>query len=659
MLHVRTVLAALGWIAALLASASPASAQFGAHASSELYVRTSGDVVRAAIAVEIDYGWHLYHDELGPKDAVGKPTELTWTGSGVEWLEAEFPEPERLEQPGLGDGGADTWIWGHEGEIVIYAVGRATGTPEGIGLKIKGLTCQDDGSCVLYREEVSARGPGADEVFDAFPAQLVALAQAAPADGGSEADTGAGTQPGVEASGGAAGGGETESGVEGASGADGVPRGTSEGATAGSSAGDGHSFPAFEVRTDVEGHSLIVWLLLAFLAGLILNVMPCVLPVISIKILSFVQQAGEDRTRVFRLGLAFAAGIVVVFWVLAGVAISLGASWGEQFQSQEFLVTMIGVVFAFALSLFGVFELGVPSGLGSMSGPPREGMGDAFFKGMLATVLATPCSGPFLGSTLTWTLAQPPVTIFAIFTALGFGMAIPYVILTANPGFLKLVPKPGPWMETFKQAMGFVLLATVIYLMISLRQDLLLYTAAFLVFVGIGCWWYGRFATFDKSSAGRLVHLAIGLAIAGLGARVAFVEFQGLFTTDGEHELWVEFEVDEFERLLADGQNVLVDFTADWCPNCKYNERFVYESDEIRRLLAAKDVTALQADITYDSPVLERLLEDLGGRSIPYLAIFSGDDSYRPYVLPDVVSIADVSAILESLPDRRGEIADR
>ena len=275
---------------------------------------------------------------------------------------------------------------------------------------------------------------------------------------------------------------------------------------------------------------------------------------------------------------------------------------------------------------------------------------------MLATVLATPCSGPFLGSTLAWTLAQPPAVVFAIFVSLGLGMALPYVVLTANPALLKIVPKPGPWMETFKQSMGFVLMATVVYLMISLRQDLILFTVAFLVFVSLGCWWWGRFATFDQSSGKRFATLAMALAIMGLGAQLSFGNLRGLFHAESDNA-WIAFDSSRFESDLGT-RSVFVDFTADWCPNCKYNEAFVYDSEEVRRKFADKGVVVYKADITHRDPrtdMIERLMEKLGAKSIPFMAVFPHDQPGEPHVRFDIVKQADMLAILDSLPDPKDE----
>ncbi len=400
-------------------------------------------------------------------------------------------------------------------------------------------------------------------------------------------------------------------------------------------------------------------MLLAFVAGMLLNVMPCVLPVVSIKVLSFVQQAGESRRRVLALGTAFAIGMMAVFMALALLAILFGLGWGEQFQSQTFMIVMIGVVFAFALSLLGVFELGVPGGAGTLAGAAaREGIGDAFLKGILATVLATPCSGPFLGSTLTWTLGQPPMTVLMVFGMLGLGMALPYVILTANPALLKLLPKPGAWMETFKHVMGFLLLATAVYLMISLDQKLLLFTVAFLLFVAMACGIWGRFSPRAPTRGGRRIVLALSAAVLVLGAHLSFVGFRGMFDDSSSNETreltWERFNSAQLSEYHKEKRNVLVEFMADWCANCKFNEIRVFRSSEIRRLMKEKNVILMKADLTREGPrtdMLRRFMNHLGARSVPFLAVFPGDQPMRPYTRYDLVGKNDMRDILNGLPD--------
>lgn len=620
----RSLLLLIGAFVALLVPT--AGAQDDVHARAEVCTRVDGTKIQVVIQVTIDRDWHLYHgptrEDMGPPQAIGKPTKIALRGEGIRWSPVRFPKAKRYDQA-VGEDGNPTFIFGHEGTVLFYALGEAdrAGRGQDIEVELDGLTCEE--SCIGYREVASASGPCSDALLIGFPTDLVVGAT-------SESDTPATTD--VEST-------------------------PSNGSGAATSAVDyaAVEFADYQPNVDKATHGLAIWLLLAFIAGVLLNVMPCVLPVVSIKILSFVQQAGESRSRILQLGLAFSAGILVVFVVLAALAAFAGKGWGEQFQSPNFIVVMIAVVFAFSLSMFDVFELGVPSGVGNLgAGMAREGLGDAFFKGAMATVLATPCSGPFLGSTLAWSVAQPTATIFLIFVVIGVGMAAPYVLLTANPAALKLVPKPGAWMQTFKHLMGFLLLGTVVYLMTSLRQDLLLFTVGFLLFVAIGCWWWGRFATFDQKLGARLTTLGVALAIVAVGARLSFVDLRKLFSAGGGELEWVEFDPIALERHHSEGRTVFVDFTANWCPNCKYNEYNVFESEEIRALMGRKGVVAMKADITNEGPrteMIRKLMSKLGYRSIPLCAVFPGDRPHQPFVRPDIVTVSTMREIFEACPD--------
>jgi thiol:disulfide interchange protein DsbD len=241
-------------------------------------------------------------------------------------------------------------------------------------------------------------------------------------------------------------------------------------------------------------------------------------------------------------------------------------------------------------------------------------------------------------------------------------MAAPYVVLTANPALLKYVPRPGAWMETFKHLMGFLLLFTVIFLMMSLRQDLLLYTIAFLIFVGFACWLWGRYATFERTGPQRSGILLVALLVALLGARLTFVDFRGFLTGEGAELVWQPFDPVKLAKYHEEGRPVMLDFTADWCFNCKTNEKVVYESSGIVDLLARKDVVAMKADLSNDTPetrAMERLRDKLGASSIPFMAIFPGDDWQRPYTFKDIVTRGEVREALDALPAPRQEQASR
>lgn len=602
------------------------------HASAVMHARADPahpELVRIAIAITIEPRWHLYHgpapSDVGDEGASGLPTTVDFDAADFGLSPIRIAEKPELVVEDLGDG--PKHVRQHTGSMTIHVLAkakRAGADPATIVAHVSGLTCGGNGSCIPWSEDVKSSGAGPDALFASFPADLVVGASASSA-----------------------------------------PK-PPERAVATPALDDARLaavvFPDYAPRGEDATHGLGVWLVLAFVAGILLNVMPCVLPVVSIKVLGFVQQARERRGRVVALALAFAAGVLAVFLVLASLAAFAGKGWGEQFQDPRFLVVMIAVVFAFALSMLGVFTIGVPSSIGggAIGGAGARssgGLGDAFAKGALATVLATPCSGPFLGSTLAWALRQPAAVVFLVFATIGAGMAAPYVLLAAIPSATKLVPRPGAWMETFERATGFVLLATVVYLMTSLRQDLLLFTIAFLVFVGAACWTWGRYATLDQSRTARAGTVAAVLAIVAVGARLAFVDLRGLYAPSAGRLAWVDFDPELLARSAAEGRNVFVDFTASWCPNCKYNEHRVYESEPFAELVRAKDVLAMRADITHDgarTEMIRRLMDELGARSIPLAAVFPGDAPTRPFVRPDVVSVSGMTAVLEACPTPRG-----
>ncbi|MBI3466434.1 MAG: hypothetical protein HY000_25760 [Planctomycetes bacterium] len=331
------------------------------------------------------------------------------------------------------------------------------------------------------------------------------------------------------------------------------------------------------VRTQRQIGGLAAALGFGFLAGLILNVMPCVLPVISLKIHSFVKQAGEERQRVRLLGLAFGAGIVFVFLILAGLAAFAGLGWGQQFQSDKFLVAMIALLVLFALGMFEVYAFRLPGFVSDVEAATahREGIAGSFAKGMLATLLATPCSGPFLGATLAYALTQPPAMIFAIFAAIGLGMASPYMLLAWNPGWLRIMPRAGEWMNTFKQLMGFLLLGTAAWLLWQRRSngELVVWTVVFCLFVALGAWLYGRWSQPLASAAKRFAAPLAAAALIGFGAQFCFglmysppahASINQTTAEVGSSAAWQPFSLDKFLALRREGKTVVVDWTADW-----------------------------------------------------------------------------------------------
>ena len=297
------------------------------------------------------------------------------------------------------------------------------------------------------------------------------------------------------------------------------------------------------------------------LAGLILNVMPCVLPVIGLKIMSFVEQAGGNRWEVFSLNMWFSAGLLSVFMVLAILASALGLAWGEHFGDIRFAIVMISVVFVFGLSFLGVWEIPIPGFVGGTTASKvaeKEGPIGAFSKGILTTILATPCAGPFIVPATSWAVSQPTWMIFSLFACIGLGMATPYLLIGAFPKLISILPKPGAWMNTFKQVMGFVLMGTVVFLFSALDGKYAIPTLTLLVGLAVACWWLGR-----TPLTAEFAQKSRAWAIAGfITALVAMVAF-GWMINHNELD-WEPYSRVSLEEHRTAGRTVLVDFTADW-----------------------------------------------------------------------------------------------
>ncbi len=378
------------------------------------------------------------------------------------------------------------------------------------------------------------------------------------------------------------------------------------------------------------------------IGGLILNIMPCVLPVISIKILSFVQQADEDPKRVFHLGLMFCAGIIVSFWALAAGILAIRASsdssagWGAFFQKPEFIISMCALMFAFALSLFGVFELSLPGSASTkLSGATEgEGLTGAFMKGVLATLLATPCTAPFLGPAIFFALTSSVVVVAIVFTAVGVGMAMPYFLLTARPGWLKYLPRPGAWMNTFKQLMGFLLMGTVVWLIWIYAgltgADEVVFLLLFLCVLAVGCWIYGRINPM-WSGPKKFGAVVTALAVTGLGS------FYSFYYEPPELK-WESYAKGKAEQLAEDGYTVYVDYTARWCATCQTNKKVVLYSEPVRRRFFDSKTIAIKADYTNSDPNIAEDLLRFGRDGVPLNVIYPAGRPNEPIVLPTILT---------------------
>ncbi|MEM1441868.1 MAG: thioredoxin family protein [Verrucomicrobiota bacterium] len=395
-------------------------------------------------------------------------------------------------------------------------------------------------------------------------------------------------------------------------------------------------------------------LLAAFLGGMILNVMPCVFPVISLKVLSFVGQAGEDRKKVFAHSSMFTLGVLVFFWLLATALLIVRATtgdvgWGEQLQQPAFVIGLIFVMVLVALNLFGVFEVGTSlTGVGGDL-TNKSGYGGSFWSGALAVLLATPCTAPLMAPAITVALSQPaPVTVL-IFSSLGLGMAAPYFLLAIFPKLLDVLPAPGAWMETFKQFMGFPMLAVAVWLIGVLSKQLdvsgLQWSLAAVVFLAIAGWILGRYTGFDRQPSTRLKGRIAALLIFVAALGVAWDSSKKRAPASS-----IDI-VDVIKSKQKEGKNVFVDFTAEWCVTCKVNERTTIKTDKVKKAFEENNVELVIADWTNQDPAITRLLKEHGRAGVPFYVLYPSDPSAEPITLPDgLVTFGHIEEAIAQLP---------
>jgi thiol:disulfide interchange protein len=413
--------------------------------------------------------------------------------------------------------------------------------------------------------------------------------------------------------------------------------------------------------------NIAVLLASAFIGGVILNVMPCVLPVLTMKVFHVIEKAKEDPSVNRKHGLAYTAGIVAMFWVLAVVVIALKASgermgWGMQFQNPAFVAVLIAIMVGFGLNALGVFEITV--GMGDVE--TGEGYFGSFVNGVLASIMSTPCSAPFLGPAAAFAfLSGSPLEIASIFTLIGLGLAFPFLLISFVPAIGRVLPKPGPWMETFKQLMGFTLLAAALWFMGALQAQLtkdgLQMFLGFLLVMSVALWGMQRFGGFEHSNLRRrLVRLsAVLLTAAGAyfmvdltppkkpiaiaSADPARAAAARAAVIDGQIN-WAPFDLKMVKASLDRGQPVFMDYTAEWCANCKTNEKLFIETKKIRADLTATNILPMKADYTSEDETIEEWMEKLGRAAIPIYVIYYPDGSYD--LLPEVITTAMLSSAL-------------
>jgi len=414
------------------------------------------------------------------------------------------------------------------------------------------------------------------------------------------------------------------------------------------------------------GRSLVAILLFGLLGGLILNAMPCVLPVLSLKVFGLVRAAGLGRREVTSGALATAAGILVSFWALAGAAIAAKAAgsavgWGVQFQRPGFVAFLAVVILLFTLNLWGLFEIQLPGRLAAAAGGgAREGLGGHFASGLFATLMATPCSAPFLGTAVGFALAREAFEVLAVFTAIGVGMALPYLLLAVAPGAARWLPKPGVWMETLKGVMGFLLAGAMIWLLYVLGNQIaperLALVEGVLLAVGLATWLASRspLGSMPRRSWGALA-LVAGLGAIALAAGGSAPARAGTVAGDSGGIAWRPWDPAEAERLAAAGTPVFLDITADWCVTCKVNERLILETPEVRAALAAHGVVAMKGDWTHRDDAIGEFLASHGRYGIPFYMLYR--PGREPNVLPELITKDLVISALADAASTASQVA--
>lgn len=424
-----------------------------------------------------------------------------------------------------------------------------------------------------------------------------------------------------------------DAGDDGATGVRGAPIGEMEGFAS--------EFSPRYADENVEIYSLGKALLMGLLAGLLLNAMPCVLPVLTLKVSGILLMGNLDdrqKLRSFRAhNICFAAGIMTLFTALALILGVADLMWGQLYQSQAVLLVLLIIVFLMGLSMLGVFSL--PAFDLRIGQNTRNPMLQSYLTGLVSTFLATPCSGPLLGGVLAWAFIQPLPVLMAVFWSVGMGMGLPYIAFSIWPRFAHLLPRPGAWMHGFERALGFLLLATALYLLSILPQEKHMQIMIVLLLTSFGAWLWGVWCDIGAPRWRRM----LGNACAGIFLVASFV---WVLQPAAPAPHWQEFTPELFAKDIGK-RPMLVEFTADWCPNCKFLEASVLGTKKMTAWQRQYDLQLVRVDLTSSNPYAEKLLTQLGSRSIPLTALFpAGEKARSPLILRDIYGADSLEAAM-------------
>ncbi len=596
---------------------------------------SSTDTVRLVLQVDIPDEYYLYANPLGP--GIGKPLQITISETeGIEWVGLRKKAPQKFHPP-VGD-----WVWAYEVETFFFLTG-AIHSPEVTQLQgtivLDGLICKTACIPVMHEKEFTITLTDQTPLppFSAIPARASLYAHAEPMEFRvasmddfidlsamniflpKDAPTDQQSPLGQISF------KETES--------------------------DGWNYNPVEEKNQ---YNLWFALIFSFLAGVFFNVTPCVFPLLGMKALSLSQSNRNSKRQTVVRSIFFSSGIIAVFLALATLAAYAGFSWGEQFQNPYILTAVIALIFLFALGLFDMYTILLPPSIMNLGqSDEKRGMAGDFLGGMMATVLATPCGGPFLGAVLAWSLLQPPSVIYLIFISMGVGMALPYVLLSSSKRIVAVLPKPGKWMMDLKYGMGFLLLGFSIYLMSSLPPEFVLNAVTLCGSLAFAIAILKRYAPYGaglqrKISVGTVCLVVISFSVV-FTTDLAIIINERLFRGKGDVVEWEDFSASRLRRAHSEGRDVVLNFTASWCMNCRYNEIAVLQNSSVLEQFKSRDVLLLKADITHPNPQAQQLLEHLGSRSIPFLAVFPARSPKEPVLFRDLFSRDDLLRVLRGL----------
>jgi len=670
--------------------------QIRAELSADRTAVTPGESVWVALSFAIKKDWHTYWRTPGDS---GLPATITWTlPEGVTAGEIQWPAPERIPYTG------DLMNFGYHDHVVLLTelkVAPTVSAPQDLKLTAEAswLVCADvcipqDGVFELplkigpsqssmaasVIEEARAQVPqpapwpvklsrdgdaltltagpgiGADKIVSAayFPYEEGMIANFAPqalqvADGSLHLIMTPGAKPAPESAGVLTVEREDANGQR-----------KTTGYTLSAAIGGAANANAAETATQAATVTpLGIALILAFFGGIVLNVMPCVLPVLAMKAMSFMSRGTTDAGALRRDGLVYTAGVMTAFAVLVGALLAFRAAgaavgWGFQLQSPAFVAGLAYVMLALGLNLSGVFNIGGTVGIGQ-SLAMRGGMSGSFFTGLLAVVVATPCTAPFMGTAIGFALTQSPAEAILVFEALALGLALPYLVLSFAPGVAKRMPRPGPWMDRVKQVLAFPLYGTAAWLVWVLAQQLdaagLAGALAGLVLVGFAAWLWGiaqKSSTAGQrwSVAGAGVALLLTIALmTALGSRPAAT---AALTATGNAGAIEPYSQVRLAELRAEGRPVFVNFTAAWCITCLVNERVALSQSDVVDAFKTRNVAYLKGDWTNRNAEISSALKAAGRDGVP-LYLYYAPKAAAPEILPQVLT---PSLVIEAIAAR-------